>query len=365
MKISDKLYIGFQRDRYAQDDDPRILAFAVPYDDTKSSVARRETVDGWREKDIEPRTIENSPQKYFKIVDVVSRQRTSNKLFRVLDPRGFELEISSDNLLRLISDCTITNGTILEDCIWAQHNTSYLLPKNSDEYKLHTNTLKTGKIEPEKGKFYISNSNGISVFRYEGIYHHTYIEWKARSTKDTVDRTGTTNNSWNYRERPVTKIEACEVTVTIKMNSGKKPTYVYSEFMLDGHGNVSRVTTNIRKSHLVLASEYVGEEFEEMKPQFNPMKFINYTGYSHQYADRTRDENAVLELNTNLVGEFIGLFEDKKDAINFDYTAYANSIIPKADYIKTRDDNSSSSYGAYHKDATNAKVNIAIKDERK
>ena len=135
MKFCDKLYVGFQRERYQSSDTPRVLGFAVPYGETKAEKKRMDTVDRWANKKEDNRIIENTPTRGFKLLEVVSRYRTSNKLFRVLDPRGFELEISSDNLLDITIASTIVRGEIIEECVWAQHNGAYLMPTSSDRYQ--------------------------------------------------------------------------------------------------------------------------------------------------------------------------------------------------------------------------------------
>jgi hypothetical protein len=45
MNFFDKAYVGFQRDRYSRNEDPRVLGFLAPLDDTKSSKSRIFTVD--------------------------------------------------------------------------------------------------------------------------------------------------------------------------------------------------------------------------------------------------------------------------------------------------------------------------------
>jgi hypothetical protein len=357
MKISDKLYVGFERDRYAKDEDPRILGFAVPYDDTKSSKNRQRTVDGWRQKDIDARTIENKPRKFFKIVDSVVRNTTSNKLFRVLDPNGFELEISAENLLRVIEDCTIANGTILDECIWTHVSGGriYLLPTSAQEYKLHIDSSKRdGKMKQEAGGLYISDSNGLSVFRFEGIFQHTYLDWAAQSTKEKEEPDSYTGryNTWNSGHGEVI-VQEYEVNVDVLMNSGKKPSYVYTEFMLDSHGNVDRSVVIIRKGLMKLASEYGGDVMDEMKQPFDPMQFINHVQYYFNYADRTKDYKIPDTLSTNASGDFIGLFKDKKDALAFDYTSIINSIKPEKSKITTirssqRSNQSHSYYDRYN-----------------
>lgn len=68
---------------------------------------------------LQPRIIINEPLEGFKIVKSVSRYSTSNKLWRILDPRGFELEVNTNVMENLILGGTIVNGEIIGACIWA------------------------------------------------------------------------------------------------------------------------------------------------------------------------------------------------------------------------------------------------------
>lgn len=70
------------------------------------------------ENQYQPIIIDNVPVSGFKIVTSVSRMSTSNKLWRILDPRGFVLEISCDNLEEIISTGAIENGEIIGNCQW-------------------------------------------------------------------------------------------------------------------------------------------------------------------------------------------------------------------------------------------------------
>lgn len=330
MKIAEKLYVGFQRQRYMNNENPRILGFAVPNDNE----SRKNTVNRWREKEIDPRVIENTPQRYFMIVDTVSRYSTSNKLFRILDPRGFELEISAENLVHIIDNCTLNKSIILEDCIWAQGNggKSYLLPTNTQEYKMYAN--KPEKLNIEKGGVYVSESNGLSVFRFEGIFHHAYVTWKAYSTKEKIEDKRKDHYS-SYRQTEVI-IQEYELAAKILMNSGKKPSYVYTEYRLDSHGNVDNGSgvVHIRKSPMKLTGKYEDKLSDEMKEPFNPLSFINSVRYHSQYQDKEYEYPK--KYTTNTEGDFIGLFENKQDAIDFDYEPIINSILPAKNYISTQ-----------------------------
>lgn len=67
---------------------------------------------------LQPRIIDNIPLDGFRITKSVSRYSTSNKLWRILDPRGFELEITSANLEELILNGVIVDGWISGQCQW-------------------------------------------------------------------------------------------------------------------------------------------------------------------------------------------------------------------------------------------------------
>ena len=67
--------------------------------------------------DYAPRVWDNVPLSGFKIIDTVNRYR-GNKLFKVLDPRGIEFEITVQSLFNLIQTGTISKGEIMGECIW-------------------------------------------------------------------------------------------------------------------------------------------------------------------------------------------------------------------------------------------------------
>jgi hypothetical protein len=55
--------------------------------------------------------------------------------WRIVDPRGFELEITSSNLSMLLADTTLEKGEILDKCVWAREGgQNLLLTVESEEY---------------------------------------------------------------------------------------------------------------------------------------------------------------------------------------------------------------------------------------
>lgn len=64
-----------------------------------------------------PRVWDNEPLTGFTIIDTVNRYR-GNKLFKVLDPRGVEFEITVSSLFQLLMDGCVDKGVITVPCIW-------------------------------------------------------------------------------------------------------------------------------------------------------------------------------------------------------------------------------------------------------
>jgi hypothetical protein len=79
--------------------------------------------------------IDNTPVTDVYIGSSVSRWSTSNKLFRVQDPRGFTVEVPTDNIATLLHLTTVVNGVINEPCVWGREGSNHiLLPINSEPY---------------------------------------------------------------------------------------------------------------------------------------------------------------------------------------------------------------------------------------
>ncbi len=68
-----------------------------------------------------PMVWDNLPQVGFKVMKSVSRYSTSNKLWRILDPRNVEFEITTDVMEEVINDATIRNGVIENECVWSKN----------------------------------------------------------------------------------------------------------------------------------------------------------------------------------------------------------------------------------------------------
>jgi hypothetical protein len=85
------------------------------------------------------RIIDNKPMLGFKLSKSTKKTRGWGKgevMWRIEDPRGFELDISSRNLMQILSCCTCENGEILEKCVWGRlASENILIPVSSGVYK--------------------------------------------------------------------------------------------------------------------------------------------------------------------------------------------------------------------------------------
>lgn len=204
IKFPKKHYVGFQA-RPSVDDLP--LAFMTPDGDDAAAKKRKSTVDNWASghgydgtntaKDKLPaQSYDNNPMIGFKLGRNVSHSYgwgQGNVKWRIADPRGFELEISSPNLAQIMGFCNIEKGEIQEECIWARLGAdNILVPVNSDVYEASArNTERMSKKASMRdlkigdtailhngdegiyyGAFYVA---AIDTYRTRGDAANTYV----------------------------------------------------------------------------------------------------------------------------------------------------------------------------------------------
>jgi len=145
----DNLVVGFQNRKECK------LAFVV-YRDEKKVLRKEKSWNTWRDRSIEPLEIENKPIKGFVLSETKRRSRdwfgSGRNVWRVTHPKGFEFEISSNNLEAIISNCDIIKGEIMSECLFAWGGTDMsLVPTTSELYNeviANTENLKKEKIKP-------------------------------------------------------------------------------------------------------------------------------------------------------------------------------------------------------------------------
>ena len=195
MKIFEKNFVGITTKERRDDVTMGPLAFLVPYENNAAGRKREETVKRWLygygfvsgltceedAKEGHTMVIDNVPARGFQIVDFAERYSTSNKLARIYDPNGFELEISIDNLIDIITKTTIKNGVIDDKMIWARDGANNrLIFVDSDEYRnadmisKKTKKTKKPKFKHSAGDIIIG-SYWNDAYLYLGQFHPQWI----------------------------------------------------------------------------------------------------------------------------------------------------------------------------------------------
>lgn len=134
--IPEKHYVGMQ----VSGSSKVPLGFITPWGEDAAGQKRIATVDSWvgrtRADSLPTTVIENEPMLGFKMSGDIRRgMQGGQDKWRIEDPRGFELEITSTNLSMLLADTTLEKGEILDKCVWARENgQNLLLTVESEEY---------------------------------------------------------------------------------------------------------------------------------------------------------------------------------------------------------------------------------------
>jgi len=81
----------------------------------------------WSDTDVH--VLKNVPVEGFKLSHSVKRYSTQNKWIQIVDPRGFEMQISVENLMEILESNGITKGVFAGEYLWApKGNKMWLLP---------------------------------------------------------------------------------------------------------------------------------------------------------------------------------------------------------------------------------------------
>lgn len=137
LNIPETLKVGFNNrpDTYSGK-----LAY-VTYINKKGDIAKATSWNGWIDKNIDVETYENKPIEGFVLNKRAGGYKSGwnfrQTKCRVYDPRGFEVEISMENLLYILQECTSSKGKGLEgEFVYAWSGTELiLLPVCSEDYK--------------------------------------------------------------------------------------------------------------------------------------------------------------------------------------------------------------------------------------
>lgn len=184
--IPSQHYIGLKAERETESSLP--LAFATPFGTDAAYEKRKSTVDNWCRgyghyvggkyvyPEFESDVHDNVLMEGFRIAESVRRigWNGGNVVWRVVDPRGFELEISSANFARIIDCTTIINGEIKGKCIWGRDGAAnVLLPEASDPYQQATANTKRSTMKVDAKSLAVGDEVEFKdgqIWIYAGVY---------------------------------------------------------------------------------------------------------------------------------------------------------------------------------------------------
>jgi hypothetical protein len=126
--IPKKIKVGYQKrtDTYTKK-----LAYIIYYDN-KNQLRKQTSWESWRDKAINSDEFDNVPTNGFVLNKGVGGNKqsygwnTRNEYIRIYDPRGFEFEISVQNLLFILTESDCSKGKGLEgDFVYSWNGTEY------------------------------------------------------------------------------------------------------------------------------------------------------------------------------------------------------------------------------------------------
>lgn len=202
------------------------LAFVVPID--KGKVRKEVAWEGWRDKKIAPENYDNDPTTGFVLNrDVGGTQRcyswnARREKVRVFDPRNFEIEITVENLLFILQECSSIKGKGLEgEFVYAWSGRQLvLLPTTSKEYKSSTEFTDLQK-EKVSAKEVIPGYIYLTKDKEQVMYLGRFSWWRQKSERIDSDR-------YSYNHRYITKSKEDKTHVFVYLNKENRSRhYIY------------------------------------------------------------------------------------------------------------------------------------------
>lgn len=185
IKIPAKHYVGMVK----RSTEKIPLGFITPWGEDAAAKKRIATVDSWANQRyhgntaLPSMTIDNVPMSGFKMTtDIRSSSYGGSDKWRIEDPRGFELEITSHNLAQLLSVGMIDRGEIMDTCVWARSGqNNVLLSTSTEEYKAAVKNTEVASMTADWKNVKIGNTvllqnnvTGVWLGRMHGVSLDSY-----------------------------------------------------------------------------------------------------------------------------------------------------------------------------------------------
>lgn len=185
-KISNSVYDSeTRRKKQVPITDPFPLVYLTHYEENAAFEKRKATGQRWAggETNCAEETFKNEWIEGFKVTRHAVRWVTSNVVWRIEDPRGFQLEIYSGNMAAIIQSCVIEKGIIKTPCIWGREGgKNVLIPQDTDDHKkASTNeTRNLKRISPREvkpGQIVKTIKGNITVVYLGKYFIHQFSHW--------------------------------------------------------------------------------------------------------------------------------------------------------------------------------------------
>lgn len=160
------------------------LAYIIYYDE-KGKLRKETSWNSWRNKSIDPEEYDNEPTSGFvlnkKVGDYSGDWGAHRQAYcRIYDPRGFEFEITINNLLFILEHCTCCPGKGLEgDFVYGWDGKDLvLLPTNSPDYiEIEQYSKRINERKTFKGKDLIIGATYLTKDNEEWVYMGRFDKW--------------------------------------------------------------------------------------------------------------------------------------------------------------------------------------------
>ena len=296
--IPEKIKVGYQN-RY--DTYTKKLAYVIYYDE-KGKLRKETSWNNWRDEKIEPDDFDNEPTRGFvlnkKVGDYAGDWGNHRQAYcRIYDPRGFEFEITINNLLYILEHCDCLKGKGLDgEFVYGWDGKDLILiPVDSPDYKeIKSRTDKIQNGKRFKGKDLIIGATYLTKNDQKWVYMGRFDKWEKL--------TNCFRKSWYWSSDKDGKWEFNLDDTWTLMPNDKKTAYKYVSkgkyyWFYTGHNNYSsfqKYRFEARKSIGDILIDCVDEKpsqnyaeyFDDLENDhfnYNPINFTSETLFDLPY----------------------------------------------------------------------------------
>jgi len=180
----------------------------ITYVDENGKIRAEKSWSSWGDKEIP--VITNEPSKGFKLAGLTQRSAdwfgSGRTMFYIIHPKGFEFEITADNLFALMGFHDIIKGEIMGELVlvWDKFSLSLISVESSDyeKYKEQTSTITSGIVAMKDlipGHVY-SDREGTTKFVYIGNYYLLLTGWEYVRGTEVISEDAARRNRWEVTE---------------------------------------------------------------------------------------------------------------------------------------------------------------------